>query len=124
MTYDAFIERLKSGGIEIPANSCLECYWVVGGDKGGDCYGHDYGPQDVEEEPEFHALDEVLSVVCPSITYLQYKDLERNLSRRRYTQQDGYYGAFEDRAAKSILLRELHAWLEEKRLLSDLPATE
>lgn len=120
MKYEQFIERLKVGGIEIPDNSCLECYWVVGGDKGGDCYGHKYGPMEPEEEPDFEALDAVLAIVCPSITYLQYKDLERNLSRRRYTQRDGYYGRFEDRAAKSILLRELHAWLEEKRLLGDL----
>ncbi len=119
MTYEQFIASLRTAGVEVRPNECLEQEWVVGGETGNGCYSDDVGrPITPEPEPDFLELEQALAAVCPSITFLQYKSLLRGIERRDHsTRSDGYYGDFDDLIIKKILLKELYAWLQEHSLL-------
>ena len=71
----------------------LEIKWETGGMSGGNCWD-DSNPQSYtasEVEPEFVVLDVILEKVCPAMTYLQYKALEREIDTDSYTEHE-YYG--------------------------------
>lgn len=116
MEYEAFIKAIQNAGVAID-DGFLRVEWTVGGVRGKDCYGSDSVNRDVEQEPEFDALDMALLATCPAMGILHYKAILRELVNLSYKQRDDYYGNFEDIAYKKISLRELHAWLKERSII-------
>lgn len=118
MNYQQFRELLKAKDID-PRSGMLLIEWTIGGRRGGDCWGNDYGSFDPEPEPEFHELDIALETICPQLTYLQAKAIDRELVKHGNRTRDDYYGCHEEKEYREISLIELHAWLSEKGLLPE-----
>ena len=72
----------------------FEAEWVTGGLTGGNCWGDEADTSlTADPEPELRGLDEVLAEVCPSITFIQYKLLMKEMEYDEYEQGE-YYGNY------------------------------
>ena len=100
----------------------LYVQWCSGGVSGGSCWdtgenGDPHYAMSGEAEPEFDAIDTVLTVVCPNLSFLQYKKLlAGNLVTRDEYSQDEYYGNCTNYTFKRIKLRDLLNKLVEMEL--------
>lgn len=114
MRYHEFLTELRQGGIDIGDKETLEVEWSTGGLTGGG-YRADVEPYPYESEPEpnFDALDKVLELVAPGITFLQYKRLAASVVHYVHETHAEYYGNRRDVAYKRVLLKELFAWLTD-----------
>ena len=95
----------------------LEVKWLTGGQSGGNCW-HSYDETryysvDGEPEPEFEELDEILEKICPQITYLQYRKLEK-LFEYDSEHQNEYYGNYYIYAVKRLSIEALWNFLVEQ----------
>lgn len=124
MTYESFKERVANAGIAIPPNDKFEESWTVGGNRGSDCWGNDYGKFDAEPEPDYWILDDVLAAVCPGITLLAYRRLRNECVSYSGEQRDDYYGRHEELRIKRFYLREVFEFLVANGLLSTIEERE
>lgn len=117
--YDEWASKNKQETLNL--EHYLYVYWCSGGTTGGSCW--DDGTKDNhysmrgEDEPEFLDLDAILTVVCPNLTFLQYKKLVAGdlITRGSYSQGE-YYGNSTDYTYKAIKLRDLLNKLVEMEL--------
>jgi hypothetical protein len=65
--------------------------WCTGGAYGS-CWGGGLSPVSPDEQPEFDELDELLSNICPTITFLQYKKIMSGCVSFEDTHESDYYG--------------------------------
>lgn len=97
----------------------LYVQWETGGYEGGSCW-NDHAPTAYStgaEPPELIELDSLLEKLCPSITFLQYKNLcNAVVESTSYTSGD-YYGNSSNYNVKYILLSKLYSYLKEKGLI-------
>lgn len=87
--------------------------WETGGVSGGSCWDSS-NPQHYtvdSGEPKFEVLDLVLTELMPSISYLQYKQIEKLIRNADYTDHE-YYGNCTEFEVKYIVLSELIKTLE------------
>lgn len=85
--------------------------YEIGGYSGGNCWGDE--ATRYEEEPpkdKWKVLDLLLRETAPTITYLQYKEIEGLIHTNEETQY-GYYGNSTDERIEYIILRELESLL-------------
>ena len=61
------------------------------GYSGGNCWGDEAEYYNNSERPEWEVFDKVLKEVCPQISYLQYKDIEKLITHLERG-EGGYYG--------------------------------
>jgi hypothetical protein len=89
----------------------LEAFYGVretGGYAGGNCWGDSAHPFTSNSgEARLNGLDEFLEAHFPSISFLTYRKMERNLESSNFT-ESGYYGNCTDYELKS--LRFEHVW--------------
>jgi hypothetical protein len=92
----------------------LEARWVTGGECGGNCWDQEFSSCSVssEPEPEFLVLDEILTVISPGITFLQYKKLLAKVVYDIDTDHE-YYGNYTDYGIKKLLVDDVWSFLEE-----------
>lgn len=87
--------------------------WETGGMSGGNCWGDHATPfTSTEDLPEFTSLDNLLRVVRPEITYLQYKALVAELQEKGTYREEGYYGNSRSYAYKAISVKKLYLYLQ------------
>ena len=88
--------------------------WVSGGKRGGNCWGDSADELVIADDPptEFAVLDELLELVCPNITYLQYRKLQKHIHRVEYTEYE-YYGNYTAQSFMYILHSDLLAVLKD-----------
>lgn len=101
---------------EAVAPEKLEIKWTTGGMAGGSCWGDEPYEREPESEPEFEQLDELLTALCPAITFLQYKKLAQKLITRDSDHESSYYGNYYNYTIKRIDLNELEEYLREQKL--------
>jgi len=86
----------------------IYCRYEISGYEGGSCWGEDE-PHYYERDPpkdRMKVLDIVLEELCPKITYLQYREIERLIHDNTETKYE-YYGNSEDYKIEYIILSEL-----------------
>ena len=88
--------------------------WKTGGVSGGSCWDSSNPKSYVndKEKPNFEVLDLVLSELMPTITYLQFKEIEKLIHTNDETEYE-YYGNCTDYEIKYVILSELIRKLEE-----------
>lgn len=112
-------QGIFSEGYGIPVHikePCIYSRWETGGMTGGSCWGteaHSYS-EDVPKN-RFEVLDIVLKTVAPSITYLQYKDIEK-LWHDNNDSQHEYYGNSTDYHIDYMILSDLEKLIESFNL--------
>ncbi len=88
--------------------------WCTGGVSGGSCWDSSnprpYSREDCK--PNFTVLDIVLKELIPTITYLQYKEIEQLIHTNHETQHE-YYGNSIDFEIVYIILSELINMLQK-----------
>ena len=102
-----------------------ECYlkieWVTGGEQGGSCWdtGEEdpHYPLDAEIEPEFESLDQTLELICPNISFLDYKKVVRGCVDTEDRVDREYYGNYTNYARKQVKLGSLYDTLLKLELL-------
>lgn len=97
----------------------LYAKWTSGGISGGSCWDNSSEDRHYtttgESEPEFEDLDTILTVICPNLTFLQYKKLLTIVKRDGYSVKE-YYGNSTEYSFKTIKLRDLFDKLVEMGL--------
>lgn len=93
--------------------------WSTGGVSGGSCYDtgdedphHAYSSSD--PEGELTDLDLILEHINPGITFLQYKNLTRDIIETSSRTENEYYGNYTNYAMKKCNLEKLYDALVER----------
>ena len=92
----------------------LELRWRTGGLEGGNCWDGQDRQYAVggEAEPAFEDFDNLLEKVCPDLSYLRYKKLER-LIEIGEERENEYYGNYSIHAVKTLSIDTLWDFLNE-----------
>lgn len=87
----------------------FEVRWVTGGATGGNCWGAS-ADQRVHAEPEeeLDSLDKILEDVCPTISFMAYRKLMREVLETGTETQSEYYGNYYNYAYKRVYHRALY----------------
>jgi hypothetical protein len=109
---------------EVKMEDGFYCKWVSGGLTGGSCWDDGSGPDphrpvsaNQESEDVEKYLEEILGELCPSLTFLQYKRLTRDLVERGQTGQSEYYGNYTEYSSKWVPLQKIYDRLIELNVL-------
>ncbi|MBW3021101.1 hypothetical protein KY334_07435 [Candidatus Woesearchaeota archaeon] len=96
--------------------------WIIGGEEGGSCWDEEdsepHYPVDIEDEPNFDVLDNILNNVCPSMNFTQYKELLKLTTVDEFSKNE-YYGNYTVYAIKSIKLKTIFDFLVEHKLINN-----
>ena len=133
-TFKQFLSRLENGGIayesksydvhthkNIPVEPHIRWSWVTGGVSGGSCW--DTGDSDPhssfrgDPEPDNDSFDKILELVDPTISFLQYRQIQRACVEHGTYSQNEYYGNHTDYAFKNLNLRKLYEALKCRNLV-------
>lgn len=89
--------------------------WCTGGVTGGNCWGGEANQSlTPDPEPELEMIDDILSMIMPSITFLEYrKIMKANVVEYNHYSQREYYGNSTDYCKKTLNLRALFDVLRE-----------
>lgn len=89
--------------------------WTTGGVTGGSCWGGVADqPVSGEEEPEDTFLEEILELLVPNLTYLQYRKLVKaNLYDKYDAGYTDYYGNYTTREGRRLSIERLYNTLVE-----------
>lgn len=91
--------------------------WCSGGDW-ADCWGN-HGSCVVENPVTFTELDNLLERICPNITYLQYKKIEKECIEIETKYEMDYYGGCQQDSYYKCDLKKLYETLMEMGLISE-----
>ena len=88
--------------------------WRIGGLTGGGCWDGMNANEAVsaDEEPDFNGLDDILSEMCPKLTFLHYRKIEKLVRSFDYTQNE-YYGNYSEYRTEYIPLHDLYNLLKD-----------
>lgn len=90
---------------------------VPGGITGGSCWGGEPNePRNADREEDFAGLTAVLEALCPSISFLKYRKLEKDLVKIESTSND-YYGNYSNYSEKFLYLEDLYNFLVTEGLI-------
>lgn len=91
-------------------------YCNTGGAKGGGCFGGAAEEYSSNESLDTSDLDDILTEVCPQISFLKYKVLMKELDKRAFSGEQShyeYYGNRNDYKYKIILIKDLEDCIEK-----------
>lgn len=97
---------------------CVE--WETGGAQGGNCWGDDAHYYSVSDnEKELSELYEILKLVCPNMTFLQFMDLKKLIYYTTRTESE-YYGNYTDYKRSNINVEDLWQYLVSNKLIDNV----
>jgi len=87
--------------------------YETGGVRGGSCWDSS-NPQEymVDKIPSFEVLDLTLKAICPDLSYLDYKGVEKLVQSTDYTDHE-YYGNCTDFEIKYLVMEDLIHYLKQ-----------
>lgn len=116
MTFAKWAELI--GRPKASHSSRIQIRWVVGGKTGGSCYGDEPDMRvSAEPEPPFQELDEILLKTSPSISFLVYQSMCRDLIEVINSEDGDYYGNSYSYVTKRVNLKKLFTYLQDRNLL-------
>ena len=95
----------------------IQVDWTTGGMTGGSCWGGGLHPVDPEPPEELVDLDKILTIVCPNISFLQYKALCSELVKTESYTNSEYYGNYYNKVQKILFIDDLYSYLTEHKML-------
>lgn len=115
MTKEEFFEKYQYSNLSVE--------WTTGGMTGGNCWGDEarsMGSYDIDDEPEFNVLEEMLQEICPNITLKEYRTIldDSDVKVSRSWTDSEYYGNYYERESISIDLEALWPYVE---ILTNIP---
>ena len=102
------------------ARGTIRVTWQLGGETGHGLDGDQISKSlPAEPEPEFEEFDNLLMKLCPTIGFLQYKMLCKDVVKKDTTNDCGYYGDKTVTGSKEAGLRDIYNWLQRHDLYKD-----
>ena len=94
--------------------------WKTGGAEGGSCWGDEPYAISPEEPVDLTpVLAAILGAVAPSISFLQFMELQRELIESDRRSHHEYYGNWTEEAVRFITIKKLYDALKEMGCLND-----
>lgn len=87
-----------------------------GGGEWCNCWG-DSGIIEEESAPEFTQFDELIQIICPNITYVQYKQVYGKCVDINEEDEFGYYGGYEKKYKYVCDLKKMYDCLKEMNVI-------
>lgn len=100
-----------------PDRYYIQVDWITGGMTGGSCWGGDLYPVDPDPPEELVDLDKILTLVCPNISFLQYKALCSELVKTESYTNSEYYGNYYNKVQKILFIDDLYSYLTKHKML-------
>jgi len=91
--------------------------WSKGGTWGN--YLGESGTISGDEQPDFKELDEILTKLCPNLSFLKYKYIMANFVEIKETSESDYYGGREYLAHYEGRINEILDYLKQNNLLEN-----
>lgn len=114
------VSYIKGNLVKTLESQYIGVEWRTGGMSGGSCWddgdSDPHYPLSSEAEDPFNELDQILMLVAPSITFMQYKKLCADVVKYENYTNNEYYGNFTEYSVKTVDLKELHEWLVQNIL--------
>lgn len=117
--FDSWYQGIYKEAFGVPdkmKDMAIYMRWSTGGASGGSCWDteEDDGaqPYDGESEPKFIVLDKVLAKIVPTLTFSDYREIEKCIISTE-TSEYHYYGNYDDWGIKYLPLPVLYKKLEE-----------
>ncbi len=86
--------------------------WSMGGASGGNCWGDDAEYFEGDEKPDFVVLEKALMKIVPTLSFLHFKEIERNITSSSKSDYE-YYGNYQDWEINFIPLSTIYKVLEK-----------
>jgi hypothetical protein len=126
MTYEEMIIKIKEnvdvyiGGLErtsdrqwkVTGEEFIEAEWVSGGITGNSCYGRSPRAVESNEPEELKRLEAILTLLCPQITYLQFRKIEDKVEIGTRSDGGDFYGNYYEYTYKVLKMKDLYDVLE------------
>lgn len=100
-----------------PERHYLEVSWTTGGMTGGSCWGGEHYAVEPDMPEELVDLDKILALVCPNISFLQYKALCATLVKTESYTDSEYYGNYYNKIQKILFVDDLYSYLKTHKML-------
>ena len=110
--YEGEFEPISRNDNTIRSNT-----WCSGGDW-ADCWGN-RGSCKVEDPVAFTELDDLLERICPNLTFLQYKKIEKECIEIETMYDHDYYGGCQQDSYYECNLKKLYETLMEMGLITE-----
>lgn len=134
MTYEEMLEKIREEGIyvegydwekrenarplrQVSGNEYISVEWVSGGVTGNSCWGHDPSPRMGDSPKELESLNQILELLCPGISYLQFKKIDRRVVMSEKGDGGDYYGNYTEYRVKTLKLKDLYEELSSMGLI-------
>ena len=110
-TYDLYFNQIFNDNPDV----LISEEWSLGGTWGN--YRGEHGSVEADDKPDFDKLDEILTTVCPSISFLQYKYIMKHFVNIVERSEGDYYGGYVDYAHYEANMKEIYDFLINNNLL-------
>lgn len=106
-----FLDYDYSNNFSIPTHIKIE--YESRGATGGSCWGGEASYyENTDVDAEFVVLDELLEIICPKISYLEYRKLTK-LIKTTSREQYEHYGNWTEYKSKNLDLKSLYQFLKD-----------
>lgn len=114
--YDGFIDKWCPSHITNNEPEFLYSEYWCGGGTWGNCWG-DSGTVSSDPTPEFKYFDDMLTEICPSISFMQYKKLYNECVSIHSEHESDYYGGSTINYCYKLDLKQMYNMLNEMGLI-------
>lgn len=120
--FGCMYDKCRSKKEALTLDDFVKIEWVTGGVTGGSCWDDGGGPDPHESfggeiEPEFEALDKILTSLSPEISFLKYKAIINACVKIDDRTENEYYGNYTTFRTKKVVLRDLYEKMQELSLI-------
>ncbi len=122
LRHDSYYERnsyswMRPNDPKKPDRYYIQVDWTTGGMTGGSCWGGNLYAVSPDPPEELLDLDKILTLVCPNISFLQYKTLCAELVKTESYTNSEYYGNYYERIQKILFIDDLYSYLTKHKML-------
>ena len=100
-----------------PDRYYIQVDWTTGGMTGGSCWSGELYEVTPQPPEELLDLDKILTLVCPNISFLQYKALCSELVKTESYTNSEYYGNYYNKVQKILFIDDLYSYLTKHKML-------
>ena len=117
MRHDSYYDLNTRSWSKNPERHYIEVSWTSGGMTGGSCWGGEHYAVEPDMPEELVDLDKILALVCPNISFLQYKALCATLVKTESYTDSECYGNYYNKIQKILFVDDLYSYLKTHKML-------
>lgn len=124
-SYMSFLKKAcgacsEAADCELGIFESISVSWTTGGTSGASCWGGEsIYPIRPDPPKELNELDIILEAVVPSLTFLQYKRITKNVVINNTWSNSDYYGNTDYKQSLTAVMYDLYCVLLEMNLIKE-----